>query len=79
MGILPMNHGRYARATLLSEPYWGKAGRLLDLYERVWEGQALKDDEFMLSADEKTSFQARARIHTTVPPKPGEAMKVKHE
>ena len=24
-----------------------KAGRILDLYERVWEGQPLKDDEFV--------------------------------
>src|SRR5208283_1494882 len=35
-----------------------KAGRLLDLYDRRWEGQALRDDEFVLSADEKTSIQA---------------------
>ena len=56
-----------------------KAGRLLDLYERVWEGQALKEDEFVLSADEKTSIQARARIHDTLPPQPGDAMKVEHE
>lgn len=56
-----------------------KAGRLLDLYERVWEGQALKEDEFVLSADEKTSIQARARIHPTLPPQPGDAMKVEHE
>jgi hypothetical protein len=56
-----------------------KAGRLLDLYERVWEGQALKEDEFVLSADEKTSIQARARIHATLPPQPGDPMKVEHE
>jgi len=56
-----------------------KAGRLLDLYERVWEGQALKEDEFVLSADEKTSIQARARIHATLPPQPGYTMKVEHE
>ena len=56
-----------------------KAGRLLDLYERVWEGHDLKEDEFVLSADEKTSIQARARIHATLPPQPGTAMKVEHE
>jgi len=56
-----------------------KAGRLLDLYERVWEGQALKVDEFVLSSDEKTSIQARACIHATLPPQPGDAMKVEHE
>jgi len=56
-----------------------KAGRVLDLYERVWEGQALKEDEFVVSADEKTSLQARARVHATLPPQPGDAMKVEHE
>ena len=28
-----------------------KAGRVLDLYARQWEGKALKDDEFVISAD----------------------------
>jgi hypothetical protein len=48
-----------------------KAGRILDLYERGWEGQALRDDEFVLSADEKTSIQARVRCHPTGPRSPG--------
>lgn len=56
-----------------------KAGRLLDLYARQWEGQALRDDEFVLSADEKTSIQARVRCHATRPPQPGQPMKVEHE
>jgi len=56
-----------------------KAGRILDLYERVWEGRALQDDEFVLSADEKTSIQARARCHPTHPVQPGAPMKVAHE
>jgi len=56
-----------------------KASRILDLYERVWEEKLLKDDEFVLSADEKTSVQARARIYPTQPAQPGSAMKVEHE
>jgi len=56
-----------------------KAGRILDLYHRVWNGEPLKEDEFVLSADEKTSIQARARRHTTYPPQPGSPMKVEHE
>lgn len=56
-----------------------KAGRLLDLYERVWEGEALQEDEFVVSADEKTSIQARARLHPVLPPRPGDPMKVEHE
>jgi len=56
-----------------------KAGRLLDLYERVWDGQPLREDEYVISADEKTSIQARARIHPTQPTQPGQPMKVEHE
>jgi hypothetical protein len=56
-----------------------KAGRILDLYEGVWEGQALGADEFVLSADEKTSIQARVRCHPTRPPQRGAPMRVEHE
>jgi hypothetical protein len=56
-----------------------KASRILDLYERVWNGIALKDDEFVISADEKTSIQARRRIHPTLPTMPHLPMKVEHE
>src|SRR5208282_4392064 len=56
-----------------------KAGRLLDLYEGIWQDQPLREDEFVLSADEKTSIQARARIHASEPPRPHYAMKVEHE
>ena len=43
-----------------------KAGVMLDLYERVFEGKRLGPDEYVLCADEKTSIQARQRIHRTV-------------
>jgi DDE superfamily endonuclease len=56
-----------------------KAGRILDLYQRRWQGKLLRDDEFVLSTDEKTSIQARARIHPTLPPQPGLALRVEHE
>lgn len=56
-----------------------KAGRILDLYQRRWQGKLLRDDEFVLSTDEKTSIQARARIHPTLPPQPGMALRVEHE
>lgn len=56
-----------------------KAGRILDLYHRLWNGQGLKEDEFVLSADEKTSIQARARRHSTYPAQPASPMKVEHE
>lgn len=56
-----------------------KAGRILDLYQRVWNGKQLKEEEFVLCADEKPSIQARARRHTTYPTQPGLPMKVEHE
>jgi hypothetical protein len=56
-----------------------KAGRILDLYERVWNGIPLKQDEFVLSADEKTSIQARHRLHKTLAASPGSSMKVEHQ
>jgi hypothetical protein len=56
-----------------------KAGRLLDLYAREWEGKPLKDDEFVISADEKTSVQARNRKHPTRTCRPRKAMRVEHE
>jgi len=59
-------------------PFAAKAGRILDLYERIWQGQPLREDEFVLSADEKTSIQARARQHPTLPPPPGLPMKIEH-
>jgi len=56
-----------------------KAARILDLYERVWNGRRLRSDEFVICADEKTSIQARKRIHRTLPPLPGSPMRVEHE
>ena len=56
-----------------------KAGRILDLYQRRWQGRLLRDDEFVLSTDEKTSIQARSHTHPTVPTQPGSPMRVEHE
>ena len=56
-----------------------KAARALDLYARTWQGEALRDDEYVISADEKTSIQARIRCHPTLPPGPGRAMRVEFE
>ena len=56
-----------------------KAGRILDLYEGFWEGEPLGAEDYVISADEKTSIQARKRLHSTQPPGPGEPMRVEHE
>lgn len=56
-----------------------KAGAILDLYQRQWQNQLLQEDEFVISADEKTSVQARQRVHESLPPQSKKAMKVEHE
>ena len=48
-----------------------KAGPILDLYAGTWGGKPLKNGDFILSADEKTSIQARIRIHPSLEPGPG--------
>ena len=59
--------------------FCAKAGRVLDLYAGTWEGKRLGKRDFVLSADEKTSIQARIRKHPSTPPGPGRAMRVEHE
>jgi hypothetical protein len=56
-----------------------KGGRVLDLYHGIWEGEPLGPDDFLMSADEKTSIQARKRIFPIAPPSPGHAGRVEHE
>ncbi len=56
-----------------------KAGRVLDLYHRHWNGCALREDEFVISADEKTQIPIRSRCHPITPPAPGRPLRVEHE
>ncbi len=56
-----------------------KAGRVLDLYARTWAHRRLRPDDYVISADEKTSIQARCRCHPTLPPARARAMRVEHE
>ena len=56
-----------------------KAGRVLDLYERVWEGIALGADEYVISADEKSQSQALSRCHPELAPAPGRTRRVEFE
>ncbi|WP_246459552.1 helix-turn-helix domain-containing protein [Streptomyces himalayensis] len=44
-----------------------RAARVMDLYARTWQGEPLGEDEYVISADEKTSIQARCRCHPTLP------------
>lgn len=56
-----------------------KAGRILDLYDRVWLGRPLQAQDFVISADEKSSIQARRRKQPTLAPAPGRCTRVEHE
>jgi hypothetical protein len=56
-----------------------KAGIVVDLYQRIWQGQPLTDRDFVISADEKTSIQARARKHPSKPPSPKQLALFEHE
>jgi hypothetical protein len=57
-----------------------KAGRVLDLYEGRFEGKLLHPGEYVISADEKPSIQARRRLHRTLAPTPdiGRGQRVEH-
>jgi hypothetical protein len=39
-----------------------KAGRVLDLYQGIWARKPLGPDDYVISADEKSSIQARQRV-----------------
>ncbi len=56
-----------------------KAGRVLDLYQRRFEGRRLRPDEYVICADEKTQLQALGRRHPTLPPAPGQPCRVEFE
>jgi DDE superfamily endonuclease len=62
------------------DPDFGpKATRVLDLYARRFDDTPLQPDEFVISADEKTSIQARIRKHDTAPAASGQPMRIEHE
>jgi hypothetical protein len=56
-----------------------KAGRVLDLYQGVWNGKQLAPYDYVISADEKTSIQARNRKGLFTSPKPGRCRRIEHE
>ena len=56
-----------------------KAGRVLDLYQRMWNNEPLGDGDYVVCADEKPSIQARVRIHASEPAAPKRAARIEHE
>ena len=56
-----------------------KAARVLDLYARTWHGVSLGEDEYVISADEKSQLQALRRRHPGRPAGPGHTRQVEFE
>ena len=56
-----------------------KASRILDLYQGIWNGKRLRPNDFVISADEKTSIQARNRNSRHLPPIAGLCQRVEFE
>lgn len=62
------------------DPLFGeKAARVLDLYFRVFQGIVLGPDDYVISADEKTSIQARHRELIGIGPLPHQPRRVEFE
>jgi hypothetical protein len=71
---------RYKYWIFPRDPHFAeKAGPILDLYAGLWHGQPLGPKDHILSADEKTSIQARLRCHTSLPPAPGRPAYIENE
>ena len=56
-----------------------RAGRVLDLYQRRFEGRRYRPDDLVICADEKSQLQALGRRHETIPPRPGRPALVEFE
>jgi hypothetical protein len=49
------------------------------LYQGIWEGRKLGPDDYVISADEKTSIQARGRVAKGAAPAAGQVRRVEFE
>jgi transposase len=64
----------------ITDPHFAaKAEKALDLYARLWQGKSLRPNDYVISADEKTSIQARCRCHPSLPPARSRAARVNHD
>lgn len=71
---------RYKYWIFPRDPHFAeKAGPILDLYAGMWQGQPLGPKDHILSADEKTSIQARHRCHPSLPPAPRRPAYIENE
>ena len=71
---------QYQSWIFITDPdFQPRAQRVLDLYQRMWDGKPLGPNDYVISADEKTSIQARCRCHPTLPPGKSRTMRVNHD
>lgn len=56
-----------------------KASRVLDLYQGFWNGKRLRPNDYIISADEKTSIQARNRNDLHSASSPGRCQRIEFE
>ena len=71
---------RYKYWIFPRDPHFAdKAGPILDLYAGTWQGQPLGPKDHILSADEKTSIQARLRCHPSLHSAPGRPTYIENE
>ena len=71
---------QYRSWIFITDPdFAAKAQRVLDLYDRMWDEKPLRGNDYVISADEKTSIQARCRCHPTLPPGKSRTMRVNHD
>ncbi|HEY8653106.1 MAG TPA: IS630 family transposase [Dermatophilaceae bacterium] len=75
--IKPWQHQSWI---FITDPnFAAKAARVLDLYDRVWDANPLSANDYVISADEKTSIQARCRCHPSMAPGKARMMRVSHD
>jgi hypothetical protein len=71
---------RYKYWIFPRDPHFAaKAGPILDLDAGLWQGEPLGPKDHILSADEKTSIQARRRCHPSLPPAPRRPAYIENE
>jgi hypothetical protein len=71
---------QYQSWIFITDPNFAvQAQKVLDLYAREWDGKPLGRNDYVISADEKTSIQARCRCHPTLPPGKARTMRVNHD
>jgi hypothetical protein len=71
---------RYKYWIFPRDPHFAKkAGPILDLYAGTWHGKPLGPKDHIISADEKTSIQARLRCYPTLPHASGRPAHIEHE